>query len=169
MNLKNCPDEYYENCQNQIRACYRCAAGSGSKTLCYEPIDDSLTPHPHEQVLKQQKWRGKEAHRQGKQTEKKSRQRLADQLVKETIASGAVNGDADFILSELSQIEHKSRKSLSITQKEYEKGLKQGVGIWQITHPETNRRVYILTEDLFVQITATYYKNNADTERPTES
>jgi hypothetical protein len=152
--MEKCPEDYRENCQKYPARCPVCAAGYGSKTLFYIPIDETLSPHPHAEVLKSQKRRGAKARHKGHNDEKKSLARLANRLVKGTIGSGMVCGDGDATLLDIGQVEVKSRSNIGITKAEYDKGVKQGVKVWQIVTPHGT--FYVLPEDTFVNITQNF-------------
>lgn len=161
MTYEKCPEEFYENCRNKFK-CTRCAAGEGAQHLLYLPIDESpsLKTHPYKRELERLKKRGKEANRRGRQEEKKTLQRLGSKLVRATIGSGAVRGDADATLLDVGQIEHKARKHVSLPLKDIEKGQRQGVKVWALTTP--HGVFYVMEEDTFVNLTAHYRNQNKD-------
>jgi len=154
---------YYTNCSNRLKLCKYCIV-NGGKYNNYEPIDETLTPHPGVEAYNKNKERGAQANKKGKQAEKQAIQRLANKLVSPTVASGAVRGDGDAKLSDLCNLEHKLRNRLGITKAEYEKGKRQGVGVWQLTDPDTNTSVYILSEDVFVRLLKRYYESESTEE-----
>jgi hypothetical protein len=69
-----------------------------------------------------------------------------------------VCGDGDATLLDIGQIEVKSRSNIGITKAEYDKGVKQGVKVWQIVTPHGT--FYVLDEATFVTITQNYHANS---------
>lgn len=151
---------YYTNCSNRLKLCKQCIINGGGKNH-YQPIDKELTPHPGVEAYNRKKRQGAQANKRGKQAEKKAIQRLANKLVSPTVASGAIKGDGDAKLAGLCNLEHKLRNRLGITKAEYEKGKRQGVGVWQLTDPDTNTSIYILSEDVFVKLLKRYYESES--------
>jgi hypothetical protein len=147
----SCSQEYYENCKNQLIKCKSCLAGTGSRSLYYEPLekDIGLDQHPYSKDNKRQK-----IQRRARHTEKS----IERDIAKGTVRSGAANGDGDIhLLKGELRVEVKDRgerKSWNLTWDEYSKGLKQGIDIYAINvecPDNKKRRMYIMEEQLFME------------------
>jgi hypothetical protein len=150
LDLKNCPEVFYLNCKNANKKCKICDAGRGSSRLYYDPIEEDDIPHPQKNILKAEKTEATISKRKSKdkvistvvrkalRKENKVLQGLADKAGTDcvfTVGSGRVNGDADAVIGGL-RVEHKYRsnsKTITVTPKEWTKGVKQGVDAFVIT------------------------------------
>lgn len=168
-----CPTEFYLNCWNASKKCGVCSAGSSSKSvkLYYSEIKEG-NPHSYsdeskalkqEQLLSKKKVVDKKVSALVKSSLKKEitvLQRIADVagvLFKPTLKSGAINGDGDGTIGEIS-VDHKYRtnsESFTVSKAEWEKGLAQGVQAWVITVSKKSapdKTAVVLTEELFVEL-----------------
>lgn len=164
--LRNCPIEFYNNCQKAGSKCGKCSAGFGEETmkLFYVPINTELSPHPYEKIHKSAK--GKSANKRVRSVKSKqvrkgfqNERTQINKIVKATQRSGAKFGDGDFtLLDGLIRGDVKTRftrSSFTLTQAEYQEGRASGVSVWAITVNQVQlakksaTTVYVLTEDTF--------------------
>lgn len=146
MTTFKCPAQYYQNCSNQLIRCKSCVAGTGSRSLYYDPIekDIGLDHHPHQKDSRRQ-----QILRRAKDTEKK----IERDIARGTVRSGAANGDGDIhLLKGELRVEAKdrgARKSWNLTWEEYSKGQRQGIDIYAISVecPDGKRRTFYMMED----------------------
>lgn len=128
-------------------------ASPTSKNL-YSPIED-LGPHPFKQQRKQAKAIDKDKSKLIKRALKEEAT-TAGRIARKTVGSGRVYGDGDLVVLENFRVEHKLRtttKSYSVSAAEYEKGKRQGVGIYAIA-VDNGDTCYFLTEDTFTELLA---------------
>lgn len=162
--LRHCPPAYFHNCANASLYCARCAAGSGPPDgkLHYQPLQPS-DPHPYRPDA-----RRRQVVRRARREEKRAQQ----QLIRQTVNSGALFGDGDYrILDGVLRGEHKHRqrsRNFHLSHAEYQKGRAQGVSCWVVTNQD-GERVVILTEQAFSQLLAAVWqdKNKGETDGPT--
>ena len=161
--MKNCTDEFYNQCANAQKKCRVCAAGTGGNSckVFYQSLTGDNPNHPYKPDQQKQK-----RLKQAKQVEQKQLQAIA----KATLRSGAVlsNGDGE-LLSGTLRLETKdrgTRSSWNLTLLEYEKGQRQGIDIYgiTITHPVTgkNHTMYIMEERLVGHLLALIQKEQAE-------
>ena len=161
--MKNCPDEFYNQCANAQKKCRVCAAGTGGNSckVFYQSLTGDNPNHPYKPDQQKQK-----RLKQAKQVEQKQLQAIA----KATLCSGAVlgNGDGELLSGNL-RLETKDsgvRSSWNLTLPEYEKGQRQGIDIYgiTITHPVTgkNHTMYIMEERLVGHLLALIQKEQAE-------
>lgn len=158
--LKNCPQDYYDNCTNAVIHCKHCSAGSGSSInkLKYQPADTNLPirSHPAYNLNKKVTKQGKYS-KSGRRTEHK----ITQNLIQKTINSGALLGDADIKVGNL-KLDIKKRhntNSFTLTTSEYKQGLTKDYHGWIIEN-KNGERVYILREDVLLLLMQTLQKTN---------
>lgn len=161
--MKNCPDEFYNQCANAQKKCKVCAAGtaSNSSKVFYQSLTGDNSSHPYKPDQQKQK-----RLRQAKQVEQKQLQTIA----KATLRSGAAlgNGDGELLSGSL-RLETKDRgvrRSWNLTLPEYEKGQRQGIDIYgiTITHPVTGKNItmYMIEERLAGYLLALIQKEQTE-------
>lgn len=148
---KNCPEEYYEQCDNAIFKCTLCRAGVGkSKNRLYFKTTNPaypITKHPAYKVEVNKKIQ--KVVRAGLNEETK----IVKSLIHKTVRSGAIYGDGDIQVNQL-KLDSKKRtntRSFTISPDEYSKGLRSNLDGWVVTNSDGNR-VYVLTEKAFVKL-----------------
>lgn len=162
MELRDCPDEFYNNCGNQIKRCRACAAGGGKPNgkLLYAPIEES-EEHPYKYIPPRKPIKDKKRSQiatKARRNEKQAAERLAKQVAKLTVASGAVHGDGDakheLSLDRVLRVEHKQRppgSTYSVTNAEYQKGLRQQIDVWAIS-VQGQETMYFLRESVYAEL-----------------
>ena len=167
--LRHCPDIYYEGCLNATRLCLQCAAGYGrvGGKLHYQPRPGAPTPHPFRRLQREasltQEQQKRVTQQQRSQIVKRARQeeeRARQSLIQATVNSGATYGDGDYKLTDWLYCDHKHRqkcpnKQFNLTLAEYEKGVAQGIHSWVVTiHPQPGQtlRGVFLTEEAFARL-----------------
>jgi hypothetical protein len=154
--IRNCPDPFYNNCENALKLCHRCPAGSGPRgnKLLYKPT--SKTPVTEEHPFSKDEAKSKRV-----KDARRVEQRIARELVKGTLRSGAALGDGDHHLlgGDLRQEvkDRGARSTWNLTWQEYSKGIQQGIGVYAISIvcPDGQRRtLYMLDEQNFTSLLA---------------
>jgi hypothetical protein len=153
--LTNCPPDYYSNCSNAGTRCKLCRAGFASKKnkLLYQPIDDSIQPHPDD-CIKPDLFKKRRILKKAKAHETT----VAKQIISHTLRSGAAQHDGDLLAISSIKIECKQRgcrKSWNLTWDEYQKGQTQGIQVYAVTVtcPDGKpRTLYLLEQDLFGEL-----------------
>jgi hypothetical protein len=154
MDLPNCTEELQTNCQNFLTKCPSCIAGYGNKHL-YSPIED--LPHPY---IKKQEEKKKVKAKYIKAGLKKETAivKSAQSKIRNTIRSGALNGDGDISLKTPTQklaldskVKHTTKQNFVITP-EWVKTLENGTMDGYILtnkNPDTKQEqtVVVLSED----------------------
>ena len=140
ISLRNCPDDFANNCANYEIQCHNCLANCSGVRLQYQPIGShpnyGYRKHPaYAKPIKEKVERVRDEkaafyNRKGRQIEKKV---IKEMGAKSTMMSGATNGDGDgtiLIGGFKHRISHKFRFSmrncLGPTSSEWEEGIKQG-------------------------------------------
>lgn len=153
----DCPEEYYNNCQNALYKCKNCRAGEYKKgKLWYVPLETKpeLKKHPAEKSSFKQK-RTQEA----KYVEK----RVKENIAKGTLRSGAARADGDIHLlnnSRKLRLEVKDRgrrNSWNLTYSEFLEGKRDRIDIYAISAecPDQRRRTfYMMEEEFFTDLLA---------------
>lgn len=162
INLKNCPDEFFDNCKNAFAKCVECSAGEGkTDILHYKPIQGKKENHPEFKRKKEEsKSKKKSQKKQSEPYRKRTRKALQKEdkvrkKIEKTLASGRLNQDGDYqILRGKIQADHKARfnsSSFSLSYEEYQKGKKQGTNCWIITN-QNDESVAVLPLELFNEL-----------------
>jgi len=167
MDLPNCSKELQANCQNFLTKCPSCIAGYGNKYL-YSPIEN--LPHSY---IKEQEEKKKVKSQYIKAGLKKEIDivRRAQKKIKNTIRSGALNGDGDISLETPAQklaldskVKHTTKQNFVITP-EWVRTLKNGTMDGYILtnkNPDTNleQTIVVLSEDSFYNLISRFNNEN---------
>jgi len=159
MDLPNCTEELQTNCQNFLTKCPSCIAGYGSKHL-YSPIED--IPHPFIKEQEKKKKVKSQYIKTGLKNETAIVKR-AQSKIRNTIRSGALNGDGDISLETSTQklaldskVKHTTKQNFVVTP-EWVKALENGTMDGYILtnkNPDTKREqtIVVLSEDSFYNL-----------------
>ncbi len=158
--MRNCPVQFYENCENAIIKCNSCGAGNGpaKNSTLYKPIEYTQELKDHPYLYKKNAIKSHQVKKALKEETV-----LANRIIKKTVGSGRVNGDGDFKLLGDIRMEHKKRftsSSITVTKDEIEKGKRQGVEVWAITNQD-KETFYVLTETMFINFLRLVELNNS--------
>lgn len=145
--MRNCPEEFYDNCKHAVYKCSKCRAGFGSikSNLFYTPISKLLPTHPAESLSTY----NNKAIRLGLKQEADT----VHSWITQTLKSGSILGDGDIKVGDL-KLDVKTRtntKSFTVKTDEYNTGLKKGYDGWVIVNKDKERLV-CLTEDAFLKL-----------------
>lgn len=164
--MDNCPSEFYNNCKNSMKHCFKCNAMSGTNRgkLLYEPRVD-IGDHPHKNYkptprpidTKKSKLVKKALKSESAQIKKVNK--AVDKITKVakgTIGSGRVHGDGDALHLE-HRVERKYRstaKSLTVSSVELAKGKAQKIDVFEIFLAEPKETYYVLNEQTYIDMLA---------------
>lgn len=175
MELRNCPDEYFDNCKNRYIKCDDCFAGGGnSNLLYYRPVEGKKSNHPaYEERKQQRKSQRRKQRQQAKPHRKKYRKAIKKEhevsdAIKNTVASGSVNQDGDYqLLQGEIQADHKyhsKSKGFTLSAQELSKGRNQGTNTWFITNKDDETMV-VMPLEVYKKLINMIYHRSEDEPR----
>jgi hypothetical protein len=170
LKMRNCPEEFYRNCSQQLTSCHVCCAGMGTvkHPHQYQPLSsnpDLLHPYTPPAKVAKKKPKNLVKSKEVKIALKREKSSVAS-LARSTLGSGRFRHDGDAIHLDALRVERKTRfksRAVSVTSVELVKGKQQQIDVFEIDLPLCRETYYVLTEQTYQDlIKYVYNERRAD-------